>query len=269
MNLKLNQKYTKTALMLCLLLLLTSHAKLSAQENPLSTIGEQPLNNSDNLSSPFKSGNSSFKPDGKLLGQPQPQPEQTSPFNLSSPPETTETTPTTTPETTPKPANSKPEQAKGPKIEEMKTNGQGGPTESLLTNPANPVGLAYPYKELEKSLELLKKNDIAGAKKIVMPLTESLTELTEYHILLFKKLNDIETAKNQAQVEKKLALNFALLRDKAYYQLGLIYLEEKDYKKCVKYLVDLIKSQPNSELGMKAYEILQQIGFTEKIRLTP
>lgn len=157
-----------------------------------------------------------------------------------------------------------------PKIDEPKANTTSNPAaQSMISNPTNPVGLAYPYQELDKSLELLKKNDIVNAKKIVQPLSEWLTEMTEYHIQLFKKLNDLDDAKNQAQIEKKIALNSALLRDKAYYQLGLIALAEKDYKKTVKYLIEVIKSQPQTELGLKSYEILQQIGFTDKVQLAP
>lgn len=163
-----------------------------------------------------------------------------------------------------------PKKSDVPQIDVTKSANNAKPVSNdMLSNPANPVGLAYPYQELDKSLELLKKNDIVNAKKVVQPLSEWLTEMTEYHIQLFKKLNDLDNAKNQAQVEKKLALNSALLRDKAYYQLGLIYLAEKDYKKTIKYLVEVIKSQPQTELGLKSYEILQQIGFTEKVQLAP
>lgn len=155
-----------------------------------------------------------------------------------------------------------------PQVENVQVKESGNPyNQSLLNSPNNPIGLAYPFKQLEQSTELLKKNDIGGAKKIVEPLSEWLTDMTEYHIALFKKLNTIDTAKESAQIEKRIALDSALLRDKAYYQLALIYIAEKDMKKAIKYLVDIVKSQPTTELGIKSYEILQQIGFTEKVKL--
>lgn len=154
-----------------------------------------------------------------------------------------------------------------PKVEELKTENTGGNVQSPLIDANNPIGLAQPYFLLQQSLELLKKKDVTAAKKIIEPLAEWLTEATEYHSILFKRLNDIDSAKNQAQVEKKIAFETASLRDKAYYQLATIYLVENNYRKAIKYLVEVIKSQPKSETAMKSYEILQQIGFTEKVRI--
>ena len=156
-----------------------------------------------------------------------------------------------------------------PQIEDIKTDNVGQPVQSPLVDINNPIGIAQPYVLLQQSLELLKKKDIAGAKKIIEPLAEWLTEATEYHSILFKRLNEIDSAKNQAQVEKKIAFETALLRDKSFYLLGQIYLAENNYRKAIKYLVDVIKSQPKSETAMKAYETLQQIGFTEKVRMVP
>ena len=47
-----------------------------------------------------------------------------------------------------------------------------------------------------------------------------------------------------------------------------VYISEKEYTKAVKELADVVKSQPRSKLGLRSYEILQEIGFTEKLQLT-
>lgn len=232
--------YKNFVFVLGLVLTLSANNIAFSGDKPLSTIGEPQLNHpSTQKASPFTSSqnpNSPFTTDQQI--------QNNDPAN-----------------------NSLNTEEQKPQIEEIKTSEQRVP--SLVANPSNKLGLAYPYQQLEKSTEMLKAKDLAGAKKLVEPLSEWLTSATEFHIQLFKKLNDIESAKNQAQVEKRLALDSALLRDKAYYQLALIYLAENKNKEAIKYFIEVIKSQPKTELGMKSYEILQQIGFTEKVRLVP
>lgn len=286
---KLASKYFKLCFIMALVLLLNANNSAFSEEEPLTTIGEPQLNKiksevtpyeekatpSDEVSKPDLNTSSSDK---KFV----PDKEISSPFSITNPVTTTVTKSAPSSASKPTPTDASvptdttyritPNQIKAeratPKIEDMKGDPNAN-VPSLLTDPKNQLGLAHPYNLLDQSLTLLKKKDVAGAKVIVEPLSEWLTTLTEYHIQLFKKLNDIDTAKNQAQVEKKLALDMALLRDKAYYQLGLIYLAENKQKEALKYLIEVIKSQPKTELGMKAYEILQQLGFTEKVRLYP
>jgi tetratricopeptide (TPR) repeat protein len=254
MNYKLfkpETKYFNINIILGLLLILSINNQAIAANKPLDTIGEPTKLQSDaEISSPFSetSDTEEMTDDSDTESIP-----ETSPFKIDS-----SSSPFDQPE----------ESHAEPVIEDIKTTTQE-PAISPIADPNNPLGLAAPYQQLEKSKELLKNNRIAEAKAIVEPTSEWLTELTEYHIQLFRKLNSIESAKNQAQVEKRIALDSALLRDKAFYQLALIYLAENNEKKAIKYFIEVIKSQPRTELGLKSYEILQQIGFTEKVRLVP
>jgi tetratricopeptide (TPR) repeat protein len=258
---KQNANYLRLCFILALFL--TFSATAYSQEKPLGTIGEPQLNKpATPIASPFSSDDEVMEKQKDTTAEENTnnqhvETDVSSPFNMD-----------TTEEQVQQPELAQPEQT-GPVVEDLKVTEAQTQQQSLIADPKNILGLGYPYHQLEKSTELLKKNDISGAKRIVEPLSEWLTELTEYHIQLFKKLNNIDTAKNQAQVEKRLALDCALLRDKAYYQLALVYYAENDLKKAVKYFVEVIKSQPKTETGMKSYEILQQIGFTEKIRLVP
>lgn len=227
-------KIFKLSLLISIVLLININNAAFSEEKPLSTIGDP------QIASPFTEQNT------------QPQADS-SPFSSDV---KESSNPLIKEGLEPEPAQ----------IEELQGT-QQPMTPSLVVDPKNKLGLAYPFVQLEKSKELLKVKNFAGAKVIVQPLSEWLTTLTESHIQLFKKLNGIDTAKNQAQVEKRLALDSALLRDKAYYQLALIYLGENNEKEAIKYFIEVIKSQPKTELGMKSYEILQQIGFTEKVRL--
>lgn len=242
----------KLSILLGLVLLLNINNSAYSQEAPLTTIGEpQKIMQPADIQSPF-STDATTDTDEETI-PPADDSEEVSPFTIKADPDSL-------PQTDIKPVETQPQ------IENLQTQ-PGQALQSLIADPKNKLGLAYPFMELEKTKELIKNKDYTGAKTIVEPLTEWLTILTEYHIQLFQKLNNIDTAKNQAQVEKKLALDAALLRDKAYYQLALIYLGQNKEKEAVKYFVEVVKSQPKTELGMKSYEILQQIGFTEKIRL--
>ncbi|HEY9745451.1 MAG TPA: hypothetical protein V6C99_04470, partial [Oculatellaceae cyanobacterium] len=80
-------------------------------------------------------------------------------------------------------------------------------------------------------------------------------------------LNQLPSARAQAELEKTLALEFAQLRDRAMVELAKVYIAEKEYSKAVKELTEVVKSQPRSKVGLRSYEMLQEIGFTEKLQL--
>jgi hypothetical protein len=138
----------------------------------------------------------------------------------------------------------------------------------LLDNPNNPLGLMYADKRLKQAQQQIAIRDFAEAKAILKPLRQWLIDATEAHITLYKSLENVANARAQAEMEKQVALQFALMRDEALFELGRLEVEEKNHQAAVKTLTDVVKSQPRSGLGLKAYALLQQIGFTEKLQLT-
>jgi hypothetical protein len=136
-----------------------------------------------------------------------------------------------------------------------------------LDNPANPLGFADAESKLNQVGILIKQKDISGAKTLLLPLRQWLVDSTEAHLSLHKALSNIPSARAQAELEKQLALQFALLRDKSLFQMGSIEVAEKNFKTAIKDLTEVIKSQPRSEMGLKSYQMLQEIGFTEKLQL--
>ena len=141
-------------------------------------------------------------------------------------------------------------------------------TLTQFSKHSNPIGLVYAEDSINKAIVLMQKNRFVEAKSIVEPLYDWLEEATECHTNLYKVLKDIDTAKVQADLERELALKSAILRDSASYQLSLLYIEENDLKKATPKLVDIVRSQPKTQLGFSAYQVLQQIGFTYKMQLT-
>jgi len=136
-----------------------------------------------------------------------------------------------------------------------------------LFNPKNQLGIAAAENNITKTFNLIQQNKLTEAKKIIEPTSDWLTKATEYHANLFKVLRDIDTAKVQSELERDLALRFAILRDKALYQLALLNIEEKKPQEAVEKLVNIVRSQPKTQLGFNAYQVLQQIGFTYKVQI--
>jgi hypothetical protein len=136
-----------------------------------------------------------------------------------------------------------------------------------LDDPKNPLGFSYSLVRLKKYSSLVDAKAYSTARIGLSQLRQELVDITEAHIELYKTLSKIPSAQNQAQLEKELALQFAQLRDKAMVESARIELAEQNKMKAVKALVEVVKSQPKSKLGLYAYELLQEAGFTEKLQL--
>jgi hypothetical protein len=137
-----------------------------------------------------------------------------------------------------------------------------------LDDPTNPLGFADAEIKLKHLSMLIDQKRFPEAKSGLMQLRQTLVDITEAHIGLYKTLNQLPSARGQAELEKELALEFAQLRDRAMLETAKVYISERDYTKAVKELADVVKSQPRSKLGLRSYEMLQELGFTEKLQLT-
>lgn len=142
------------------------------------------------------------------------------------------------------------------------------PDNSRIDNPQNKMGLAYAANELNKVLDLQKSKSYTSALLLSKELDAWLIDATETHIDLYQTLNRVPSARVQASFEKKLGLEFAKLRDRNLLALGELYRAMGMERKSVRPLVQLVQSQSRTELGLKAYKILQEMGFTEELSLT-
>lgn len=136
-----------------------------------------------------------------------------------------------------------------------------------VDDPKNPLGITTSAQKLNEAASLITQKKYQEAANILNPLKDWLIDATEAHINLHKTLKNIPSAQVQAELEKQLALQFALLRDKAFFQLGMLAVGQEDYSTAIKNLSRVIQSQPRSPMGAQAYEVLQKIGFTERIQL--
>lgn len=156
------------------------------------------------------------------------------------------------------------------KIEEPQVDTSNPPvlTHPKLDDPTNPLGLMDAQLRLKKFAGMVDAKRFEEAKPGLLQLRQFLVDLTEAHIGLYKTLNQLPSARGQAELEKELALQFAQLRDRAMMETAKVYIAEKEYSRAVKELTEVVKSQPRSKMGLRSYEMLQEIGFTEKLQLT-
>jgi hypothetical protein len=136
-----------------------------------------------------------------------------------------------------------------------------------LDNPSNALGLSYARNQLSRCSLLVDKKLSSDAMECLVPVRQWLVDATEAHIALFKALSNVSSARGQSELEKQLGLEFAMLRDQTFFQMARVYMDTKENRKAVKELVEVIKSQPRSEIGLKAYDMLQLMGFTEKLQI--
>lgn len=155
-----------------------------------------------------------------------------------------------------------------PQIDEPTVSEENPPMTMLtLENDENPYGITHAQNRLNNTAQLINNQQIEQARSELIPLKEWLIEATEAHIGLYKALNKIPSARVQAELEKQVALEFAQMRDTAMYQMARILLSEERPDEAIDLLVEVVKSQPGSTIGLKSYEALQTIGFTQKLQL--
>jgi hypothetical protein len=142
------------------------------------------------------------------------------------------------------------------------------PANTRVDNPTNKMGLAYASNELKAVLNAREAGQINSALAKSQALNTWLVDATETHIDLFQTLNRVPSARVQAAFEKKLGLEFAKLRDQNLLLLGELYIKANREREAVRPLTQLIQSQSRTSMGYKAYQLLQEIGFTEELKLT-
>lgn len=133
----------------------------------------------------------------------------------------------------------------------------------------NPVGTAYAENSIKKAESFIKSNNFASAKQMLEQVAGWVSAAAEYHTDLFRTLKKLENADAQANIERELAIKFATMRDKISFLQAQVYIHSGQKRNAVENLVDVVKSQPDSELGFQAYRLLQDIGFTYGIDSVP
>lgn len=139
----------------------------------------------------------------------------------------------------------------------------------VTDNINNPVGIAYAENVIKKTESYIKTKNFVAAQKTLDEVYDWIMNAAEYHTDLFMTLRKVDTAQAQSEIERNLAIKFASVRDNTLFLQAQIYINQGLKYKAVKNLVEIVRSQPDSELGFKAYKKLQEIGFTYGVEAVP
>jgi len=132
-------------------------------------------------------------------------------------------------------------------------------------DPQNIVGITYAENTINKAAFYVEEEDFESAKQTIDSINEWIFDATEYHTDLFKTLKKLDNSEVQANIERDLAIKFAVLRDKTLFIESKVLLNKGNKLHAVENLVEVVRSQPATNLGFQAYELLQDLGFTYKI----
>jgi hypothetical protein len=154
-------------------------------------------------------------------------------------------------------------------IQELTVASENAPLPVLkkVDDPKNPLGLMAAKNQLNHVELLMGDKRWLEADKELSTLKPWLIEATERHIELYKILTRVPSGRVQGEFEKRLALEFAKMRDKALFNSGRIAMQIGNPKRAVRDLIEVIQSQSRTEMGVQAYKLLQEVGFTEELQL--
>ena len=130
----------------------------------------------------------------------------------------------------------------------------------------NSLGLIFSVKKIEEANNLLAEGKIDEAEKKLNEIKGWLINATDYHYNLYQVINKNNKTQQAAKIEKAHALDFANLRDQAFYLLAKIYISQNKLKEATKLLIEIVKSQSESELGNNAYKTLLEIKFSDQVK---
>jgi hypothetical protein len=129
------------------------------------------------------------------------------------------------------------------------------PDGSLLSLPAGQRLMAEASSAIDAQDYVLTAKKLQEARQV-------FNQLSNFHQQLATSFSGIDNQVFSAQRQK--ALESALLRDDATYQLALVHRAQNQPELAVPLLIQIIRSQnPTGDLGKKAYQQLFEIGFVD------
>ena len=135
----------------------------------------------------------------------------------------------------------------------------------VVHDPNNILGVRHAENAVKKAEFYVEEGDIQSAQEALKSIGDWIYKATEYHTDLYQALSKVNNSEVQADIERDLAIQFAVLRDRTLFLESKVFLSNGKKREAVKNLVEVVRSQPGTELGFKAYKSLQDIGFTFKL----
>lgn len=134
---------------------------------------------------------------------------------------------------------------------------------SIQEDPKNELSLTFAAIKIEEAREYQNNGNFIESERILKEISKWLKDSAEYHFDLYEKLNSNLKTLSISKIERAYAHDFAKLRDKSYFYLAKIYIKQKKVKKAIPLYIEIIKSQPDSKLGLKSYRMLKVLKFVD------
>jgi hypothetical protein len=141
------------------------------------------------------------------------------------------------------------------------------PAESLYHKlPLNLSGAAGRLEELRNLMGTMSAKDF---QESLNQYCEWLQDMADAHWRVAQSFAKHDVTKPLADPEKLSALKFGSLRRQSMLLKAEFLIGQRRSPEALAPLIEIVTSEPTTETGRSAYQLLKQIGFVEKIKPEP
>lgn len=131
-----------------------------------------------------------------------------------------------------------------------------------VTQDSNLLSLSGGQRLMTEASSAVSSQNYPLAVKKLQEAREVFNQMSNFYQELAASFSGIDN--RVADTQRQKALETALLRDDATYQLALVHRTQNQPELAVPLLVQIIRSQnPTRDLGKKAYQQLFELGFVD------
>jgi hypothetical protein len=132
--------------------------------------------------------------------------------------------------------------------------------------PLNPGNAIARLEELSNLMPNSRPKDFQDA---IGEYCDWLSDMADGHWRLSQSFAKSEATKAQSEAEKQLCLRFGGLKRQAMLLKAEFLISQKRFPEALAPLIDIVSAEPRTDTGKSAYQLLQQIGFSQQIPDTP
>jgi len=131
-----------------------------------------------------------------------------------------------------------------------------------LAQPSNVLNLQAGKKLMEEASTALSGRNYAVTVQKLQEARQIFNQLSNFYQDLSSAFRGIYT--DISETQRQRAIEAALLRDEAAYQLALVHRVQNQAELAVPLLIQILQSQdPSSTMGQQAYQQLFELGFVD------
>jgi|AGTN01.1.fsa_nt_gi hypothetical protein len=148
------------------------------------------------------------------------------------------------------------------------------PSGAVIANPAAQQQSFYKQLPLTAEEARIKIEEMSNRLAVSRPsevkdnifnLCEWLQECADAHWKMYLSFDKLPGTKPQAKQEKETAIKFSRLKNRARLLKADVFIKEGRYPEALGPLVEIVTSEPTTDLGQAAYKRLTDMGFSDQI----